>query len=66
MDTIYETLKAVPRLIVYKKDDIPDEFHYRKNRRVQSIVVSVPEGYTLCLNKSSTECQLKGMYSFSW
>lgn len=33
---------------MYKKEDIPDEFHYKFNRRIQPIVIVAAEGYNLC------------------
>ena len=29
LDEIYKRLKPVPHLLVYKKEEIPEEYHYR-------------------------------------
>lgn len=47
-DNVYAELKKVPNLTVYRKSEIPEEFHYRHNRRIMPILVMAPEGYTLC------------------
>ena len=59
-DNVYAALKEVPNLIVYRKAEIPDEFHYKQNRRVMPILIMAPEGYSLCNNKR--QCREKGMF----
>ena len=41
-------LKKIPTLKVYKKEDIPEIFHLKHNRRIQPILIIAKEGYTLC------------------
>ncbi|KAI0210315.1 Ectonucleotide pyrophosphatase/phosphodiesterase family member 5 [Lamellibrachia satsuma] len=48
LDEVYNALKKIQNLTVYKKEDIPDEFHYKFNRRIQPIVIVAAEGYNLC------------------
>jgi predicted AlkP superfamily pyrophosphatase or phosphodiesterase len=44
---IYSTLKSEspPHVTVYRKQDIPARFHYRKSRRIGDIVVMADEGW---------------------
>lgn len=51
-DAIYKNLSAIPHVKVYKKDDIPDHFNYKHNRRIQPILVVPDEGYSLRHNNS--------------
>ena len=47
---ILQKLHAIPHANVYRRDDIPDRWHYKRNRRVPDLLV-VPElGYSVvCL-----------------
>ena len=47
---ILQKLRAIPHANVYRRDDIPDRWHYKRNRRVPDLLV-VPEiGYSVvCL-----------------
>ncbi|KAL8577327.1 hypothetical protein ACOMHN_048381 [Nucella lapillus] len=38
---------------VYKKDEIPEEFHYKHNRRIMPILVVARENYTILHNHST-------------
>ena len=49
-DEIYNKLKEVKNLIVYKKEDMVPGFHYKSNRRIMPLIVSTVEGYRLCKN----------------
>ncbi len=47
-ETIYQRLKnAHPHLTVYKKEDIPERFHYRNNRRIMPIIGLADEGWSI-------------------
>lgn len=37
---------------VYKKEDIPDRFHYKHNRRIQPILAVADEGWEIVQNNS--------------
>lgn len=54
-DEIYNKLSNIPHLKVYKKADIPDEFHYKNNRRIQPLLLVTDDGYSLSHNKSTAE-----------
>lgn len=35
----YQRLKGIPHLQVYLKENIPEEFHYKHNRRIMPILI---------------------------
>ncbi|MDH3456732.1 MAG: ectonucleotide pyrophosphatase/phosphodiesterase [Gemmatimonadota bacterium] len=48
IDLVYRALDgAHPNWSVYRKDDIPDRYHYRQNGRVQPILVVADEGWSI-------------------
>ena len=51
-EEIYNKLQNIPHLTVYRKEDIPDEFHYKHNRRIQPLLLVTDEGYSLTHNES--------------
>ncbi|XP_067840587.1 ectonucleotide pyrophosphatase/phosphodiesterase family member 5 [Heptranchias perlo] len=51
---VYNALvNAHPNMTVYKKEDIPDRFHYKHNERIQPIIAVADEGWTINQNKTS-------------
>ena len=44
---IYEKLKKVAHLTVYLKEEIPEKFHYKHNRRVTPIFLLAEEGWII-------------------
>lgn len=52
-DEVYDALaSAHPNLTVYKKEEIPERWHYKHNDRVQPIVAVADEGWYILQNKS--------------
>lgn len=52
-DEVYEALAhAHPNLTVYKKEEIPERWHYKYNSRVQPIIAVADEGWNILQNKS--------------
>lgn len=52
-DEVYEALAhAHPNLTVYKKEEIPERWHYKYNTRVQPIIAVADEGWYILQNKS--------------
>ncbi|CAG2117897.1 unnamed protein product, partial [Medioppia subpectinata] len=47
LDEVYKQLRRVKGIKVYKRDDIPKQFHYKHNSLVLPILVTVDIGYTL-------------------
>ncbi|XP_046545241.1 glycerophosphocholine choline phosphodiesterase ENPP6-like [Haliotis rubra] len=50
-DNIMADLEGVSNITAYKKDDIPEHFHYRNNRRIMPIVIIADEGWQLTTKK---------------
>lgn len=52
-DEVYNSLlDANPNMAVYKKDDIPEHFHYRHNIRIMPILLEAKEGWTIMQNRT--------------
>nr|XP_054764825.1 ectonucleotide pyrophosphatase/phosphodiesterase family member 5-like [Lytechinus pictus] len=52
-DALYNALKdAHPSMNVYLKAEIPEEYHYRDNRRTSPILVVMEEGWHVWINRS--------------
>uniref|UniRef100_A0A2K6MNF7 Ectonucleotide pyrophosphatase/phosphodiesterase family member 5 n=1 Tax=Rhinopithecus bieti TaxID=61621 RepID=A0A2K6MNF7_RHIBE len=52
-DEVYEALThAHPNLTVYKKQEIPERWHYKYNNRIQPIIAVADEGWHILQNKS--------------
>ncbi|ESO94265.1 hypothetical protein LOTGIDRAFT_118461 [Lottia gigantea] len=50
IDTVYQILeqqKQDMHMTVYKKEDIPEKFHYKDNRRIPPIIAMADEGWLL-------------------
>ncbi|XP_054239756.1 ectonucleotide pyrophosphatase/phosphodiesterase family member 5 [Indicator indicator] len=53
LDEVYEALvSAHPNMTVYKKEQIPDRFHYKHNSRIQPILAVADKGWEIVYNKS--------------
>ncbi|NXY89682.1 ENPP5 phosphodiesterase, partial [Alcedo cyanopectus] len=53
LDEVYEALaNAHPNMTVYKKEQIPDRFHYKHNRKIQPILAVADIGWEIVHNKS--------------
>jgi predicted AlkP superfamily pyrophosphatase or phosphodiesterase len=46
-DAVYEGLSQAMHLAVYRKEEIPDRFHYRDHRRIPPIVTVAEEGWSI-------------------
>jgi predicted AlkP superfamily pyrophosphatase or phosphodiesterase len=46
-DAVYEALSEAMHLTVYRKEDIPDRYHYRDHRRIAPIVGVAEEGWSI-------------------
>ncbi|CAF3586320.1 unnamed protein product [Adineta steineri] len=47
IDRIYQNLSVIPNYEVYKKSQIPDEYHYRSNVRIGDILIVGKVGYEI-------------------
>ncbi|KAI4801741.1 hypothetical protein KUCAC02_019616, partial [Chaenocephalus aceratus] len=53
LDEIYDKLVDVnPNMVVYKKEDIPELFHYQHNVRIMPILIAAKEGWTVMQNRT--------------
>lgn len=53
LDEVYSKLEdANPNMVVYKKEDIPEHFHYRHNIRIMPILIEAKEGWTIMQNRT--------------
>ncbi|CAF0945242.1 unnamed protein product [Didymodactylos carnosus] len=46
-DVIYENLTKIPHSVVYKKNDIPDNYHYKNNIRIGPILLVADGGFEI-------------------
>ncbi|KAM8777586.1 ectonucleotide pyrophosphatase/phosphodiesterase family member 5 [Rhynchonycteris naso] len=52
-DEVYKALAhAHPNLTVYKKEEIPERWHYKYNDRIQQIIAVADEGWHILRNRS--------------
>jgi len=53
LDEVYAALAhAHPNLTVYKREEIPERWHYKYNHRIQPIIAVADEGWYILQNKS--------------
>jgi len=53
LESIVNTLKSVPHMSVYKKEDIPDRYHYKNHYRIKDVLLVADEGWTILKKKYS-------------
>ncbi|XP_031721985.1 ectonucleotide pyrophosphatase/phosphodiesterase family member 5 [Anarrhichthys ocellatus] len=52
-DKVYSKLvDANPNMVVYKKEDLPERFHYQHNIRIMPILIESKEGWTIMQNRT--------------
>ena len=54
LNTIVKKLKSVPHMSVYKKEDIPERYHYKNHYRIKDILLVADEGWFI-LDKNIME-----------
>uniref|UniRef100_A0A673B5U5 Ectonucleotide pyrophosphatase/phosphodiesterase 5 n=2 Tax=Sphaeramia orbicularis TaxID=375764 RepID=A0A673B5U5_9TELE len=53
-EEVYSKLvDANPYMAVYKKEDIPEHFHYQHNIRIMPILIEAQEGWTIVQNRTN-------------
>ncbi|XP_043962433.1 ectonucleotide pyrophosphatase/phosphodiesterase family member 5 [Gambusia affinis] len=53
LDEVYAMLAdANPNMVAYRKDDIPEHFHYQHNVRIMPILLEAKEGWTIMQNRT--------------
>jgi len=53
IDTLFEKIKYMPGITVYKAADIPDRFHLKRNPRVCDILAVASPGHTIEASRSN-------------
>ena len=49
---ILKNLSSIPHAHVYRKQDIPNDYHYQNNRRIDPITVEPDEHYWVMYNNT--------------
>ena len=49
---ILQKLRAIPHASVYRRDDIPERWHFKRNRRVPDLLVVPDIGYVVVSSAS--------------
>nr|KAG5701616.1 hypothetical protein BaRGS_019305 [Batillaria attramentaria] len=63
---LVEKLKNISHVTVYRKEEIPEHFHYKDNPRVMPILVLADEGWTLSTNVTADQkSNQKGNHGYS-
>ena len=57
-DLIFNKLKAIENIDVYKKAEIPDELHYKINVRIGDFIIVTRLGYAVYVNTISIDWSL--------
>ncbi|XP_055957013.1 ectonucleotide pyrophosphatase/phosphodiesterase family member 5 [Patella vulgata] len=68
VDTVYQSLKNqsdAMHLTVYKKEDIPEHYHYKNNRRVMPVVALADEGWLVVDNKHRYDYHPGGAHGYN-
>ncbi|XP_013379843.2 LOW QUALITY PROTEIN: ectonucleotide pyrophosphatase/phosphodiesterase family member 5-like [Lingula anatina] len=63
-EEVYQNLTKVPHLHVYLKEDVPEDYHYKNNRRTQPILVELELGWYFCPD-SSEKLDIKGSHGYN-
>lgn len=60
-DRVLESLRLMPHVSVYAKEEIPERFHYRRHRRVPPVIAVADEGWTISLRTRFDPTRVRGM-----
>lgn len=60
---IYKKLKTIPHLQVYRKQDIPDRWHYKNHYRIKDLLLVADEGWMI-FNSAPDTLKSKGTHGF--
>lgn len=63
LNKTYQRLRGIPHLRAYLKDDIPEEFHYKHNRRVMPIFIVADDQWSI--TKNTSQMNLLGNHGYS-
>ncbi|OWF51868.1 bis(5'-adenosyl)-triphosphatase enpp4-like [Mizuhopecten yessoensis] len=54
VDTVIRKINRNPNFTAYRKEDIPEGWHYKNNRRIMPVFVLAKEGWTITPNKTES------------
>lgn len=56
---VYDKLKncSPNAMKIYRKEEIPDHYHYHHNERIQPIILVADEGWTIVRNETLPRCK---------
>ena len=63
LDSVYQVLSAVEGLTIWKKQDIPERFHYKQNDRVTPLVIVADSSYTV-FQRHSHRKRMRGTHGY--
>ncbi|XP_030628577.1 ectonucleotide pyrophosphatase/phosphodiesterase family member 5 [Chanos chanos] len=64
-EEVYSALvNANPNMVVYKREDIPNQLHYKHNVRIMPVIIEVKEGWTVVQNRSDTHTFMLGNHGY--
>ena len=52
-EELYKALQTVEHTTVYRKEEIPKEYHYSNNRRIMDLLLVADIGYTVGINSTT-------------
>lgn len=61
-DSIYQNLKNIKGISVWKKEDIPERFHLKQSDRIGQLIVLADSGWSCLINHKST--MIKGIHGY--
>lgn len=64
IDAVVQNLSNVEHLAVYRRENVPEFWHYSNNRRILDIVAVADEGWTIVKNLSATYQNGKGTHGY--
>lgn len=65
VNILYEKMQQIPHLKTYLKESVPNEFHYRSDRKIGQLVAVADEGYKLTDSSESNNWIGKGAHGYN-
>ncbi len=64
IDNLIRQLKGVDHITFYRKEDIPDRWHFRENERIKQVLVVADEGWSLFWDPNKSLTRHGGTHGF--
>jgi predicted AlkP superfamily pyrophosphatase or phosphodiesterase len=55
LETVYRQLRGRPHIAIYKREEMPERFHYRSNPRIAPIIGLLDEGWIVTTHRREAE-----------